>query len=622
MSGSKVALLVIPTALAMAIAGAGIGVGYHDEISAFLHGRPMTGAQSTQSTQTAEVTWYTCSMHPQVIRDGPGTCPICHMPLSPVHSHGGGGAASATQIAAATTAAGAIAIDPVMVQNMALRTAHVQEGELRQTLRAVGTLTEPEQNHLDINLRVSGWIQKLYANQDGMLVSKGDPLFDVYSPEITAAADELITARKAEEALANDSDPVLKKSSEAVVAAGKRKLSLLGLSDEQVNAIAAMDKAPATVTFSAPIHGHVAEKSIIEGSNVMPGQELMKIADRSTMWLQLQIYEQQLGLVTVGEKVKAMVPAVPGTVYDGTVDFLYPHLDTATRTAMVRVVLNNADHRLHENMYATAEIEVPNSAPAILVPREAVIDSGLRQIVFVDQGNGHFVPRQVTVGRSGRREGADPEMVQILSGLQPSDVVVTSGQFLLDSESRMQEAVEKMLAQKEKPAEPNQLPVADRLKQELNPKVDEMIHAYLPLAAFFGAPQTSPTPADVRPVAAAADKLAAESDPSLQEFGRDISMAAKSMTDRSIDEQRTLFKKLSGQVVALARQRPLSPAFGKLYAFKCTMDNSEWLQQTPTPANPFFPVEMKTCGELTTAITPATEPAAAKQPGKEGGIEK
>jgi RND family efflux transporter MFP subunit len=550
-------------------------------------------------------------MHPQILRDEPGRCPICGMVLTPLHGH--------TNTA---DAAPGILIDPAIVQNMGVRTAPVAQGELRQTVRAVGSLVEPEQNHLDINLRVSGWIQKLYANQEGMLVHPGDPLFDLYSPELTAAADELIAARKAAASLpGTPADPVLAKSNDLLLAAGKRKLQLLGLAPAQVDAIAALDKAPATVTFTAPTHGHIAEKSVIEGAAVQPGQRLMKIADRSAMWLQLQIYEQQLGLVALGQKVRATLPAVPGRVYEGKVDFLYPHLDTATRTAMVRVVLDNADHRLHENMYATADIDVPAAAPSLLVPRDAVIDSGLRQLVYLDDGDGHFSPRQVTVGRTGRRDAApgdDGDFVQILSGLEPADVVVTSGQFLLDSESRLQEANRKFSPAAAAPrtvrADESPAPAPAPSPARAADPVTAVVRAYLPLAAFFGAPQKDTTPADPAGLLAAANALAASADPALQAAGKDLLAAAKALEHQPVAEQRARFKPLSKTVVDLAKSRPLAPGFGKVYAFQCTMDGAQWLQQTPTPANPYFPVEMKTCGEVTQAIAPAATPATHPTP--------
>jgi RND family efflux transporter MFP subunit len=602
-----------------AVVGAGVGVRYRDSIIKALGGQPVAvnsvatapeytpvSVASANDQQADGKVLYTCSMHPSIIRDKPGLCPICKMELTPIHVHGD-----------AMPKAG-VQIDPVTVQNMGVRIAQVVEGELRQSVRAVGTLTEPEQAHRDINLRVSGWIQKLYTDQEGMEVHEGTPLFELYSPEITAAAEELIAARKALGTVDAKNDPILARSSETVIAAGKRKLMLLGLAEAQVEEIAKLEKTPPTVTIRSPMHGHIAEKRVIEGSAVRPGEVLMKVANRTSMWLQLQVFEQQLGSVAVGQRVRAKVTAYPARVFEGKVDFIYPHLDPATRSATVRVVLENAEHKLHENMYATAEIEVPALGKTVLIPREAVIDTGRRQVVFVADGEGHFTPRDIAVGRSGRlgAGSGEPEMVQVASGLNAGETVVTSGQFLLDSESRMREAQAKFLRNEtdantgladaptpsSTPSSPEAPAVVASAQVLADSRVAALIEAYLPLAATLGAPQQEPTPLNVAGLLKAAEALAAADNPELNKIGESLVPAVKALEGQAIDAQRKAFKPVSTQIVAVAKAAPLPPTLGKLYAFECTMDNSVWLQVTDTPANPYFAVEMKRCGEVTQAL--------------------
>jgi RND family efflux transporter MFP subunit len=612
MTGSKVALLLVPGVLLAAVVGLGIGVRFRDNVLQTLGGQPVATQAPPATLPSANKpaegkTLYTCAMHPSIIRDKPGLCPICKMELTAIHVHGD------------SLPTAGIQIDPVTVQNMGVRTVAAVEGELRQSVRAVGTLTEPEQAHRDINLRVSGWIQKLYANQEGMAVNEGDPLFDLYSPEITAAAEELIAARKSLATVDAANDPVMARSSETIIAAGKRKLQLLGLTLAQVDDIARQDKTPATVTIASPMHGHVAEKMVIEGSAVRPGEVLMKIANRTTMWLQLQVFEQQLGSVAVGQKVRAKIAAYPDRVFEGKVDFIYPHLDPSTRSATVRIVLDNPDHKLHENMYATAEIDVPAQGRTVLIPREAVIDTGRRQVVFLAEGDGHFTARDIAVGRSGRlgAGSGEPEMVQVASGLSAGDTVVTSGQFLLDSESRMREAQAKFLrneadantgmaaapaAATPAPAPETPAPAVASPQALADSRVAALIEAYLPLAATLGAPQQDPTPINVTPLRKAAEALAAADTPELKTIGDSLIPAINALNGQPIDGQRKAFKPVSKQIVALAKAAPLPPNLGKLYAFECTMDHSVWLQVTDTPANPYFAVEMKQCGEVTQTL--------------------
>jgi Cu(I)/Ag(I) efflux system membrane fusion protein/cobalt-zinc-cadmium efflux system membrane fusion protein len=431
------------------VVGAGIGAHFHDQIGPRIERLGWKPAQDKDTAKTAstgdpsspklERQIYTCSMHPQVMLDHPGLCPICHMDLILATVQGSG-----------TASRGSVTIDPAVIQNMGVRETMPMLGQLHQSIRAVGALTEPEQNHRSINLRVNGWIQKLYANQEGMAVNAGDPLFDLYSPEITSAADELITARKAADAAtlnAGKEDALIAQSTRAILGAARRKLGLLGLMEEQVAAMEKLDKAPATITITSPMHGHIAAKNVIEGSAVMAGAELMKIADRSTMWLVVQVFERDLPTVRIGASARVTITALPGKEFnEGKVDFVYPHLDPSTRTAQVRIVLPNLEHTLHENMFGEAVIDgAPDQADGVLIPREALLDSGKRQIVFVDKGGGHFEGREVKVGRTGRTDDGK-EMVRILSGITEQDSVVTSGQFLLDSESRITEAREKFLA--------------------------------------------------------------------------------------------------------------------------------------------------------------------------------
>lgn len=407
---------------------------------------------------------WTCGMHPQVIRDKPGACPICGMTLTPVKADVAAKPTSAERkvkywwdpmmnppyIAAQpgkspmgmdlvpvyddeVSGGSTLIIDPVVEQNMGVRTAAVQDGPLYARVRAVGYVSEPESSRLDVNLRVSGWIEKLYANVEGMHLAKGAPLFELYSPELQVAIEELIAARR----LAKQSNVAAGAVAETV----RRKLQLYGLSREQIDELGGLERAPATVTFRSPFEAHLIEKMVNAGSAVKAGDTILRLSDRSTMWLDLQIYEQDMPFVAAGSTVEATMPALPGERFNGVISFVHPHVDPMTRTAMMRVVLPNEDGRLRQGMYASAEIRGELARRTLLVPREAVIDTGMRQMAFVAVEHGHFEPRIVTVGAH-----AEDGMVQILSGLAPGEQVVTSGQFLLDSESRLREATRKFLA--------------------------------------------------------------------------------------------------------------------------------------------------------------------------------
>ena len=457
-------------ALTAALGGLAAGVTWSDRIVSLFKGTPVT--EQPASHAEPHQLW-TCGMHPQVIQDKPGFCPICGMQLTPLRSAPPKKSAPAEREVAywwdpmmsppyvsdrpgkspmgmdlvpvyadEVSAGPVVTIDPAIVQNMGVRLATVVEGPLRRTIRAVGSLEEAQPLQRDVNLRVSGWIVRLYADTQGEHIESGAPLFDLYSPELQVAIEELIAGRRARDAAAGNS--VARQTAERVYSAAERKLKLLGLAPAQITTFAARERAPEAVTFTSPISGHLIEKTVVEGAAVKAGERVLRIVDHSTLWLEAQIYEQQLPFIHLGQRVRATVVGRPGEIFDGEITFVHPHVETTTRTAMVRVALSNTALHLRPGMYATVEIDAELDDKALLVPREAIIDTGTRQITFVARDGGHFEPRKVTTGAAG----ADG-VVQVLSGLAPGESVVASGQFLLDAESRMQEAIQKMLAEKQ-----------------------------------------------------------------------------------------------------------------------------------------------------------------------------
>jgi membrane fusion protein, copper/silver efflux system len=375
--------------------------------------------------------WH-CGMHPQVVQDHPGDCPICHMALTPFTPGESG----------PSDAAGApVTIDPAVVQNMGVRTALVTRGPLKRSIRAVGLLKLPEPGMHDVSLKVGGWVDKLYADQEGMHVHQGDVLFELYSPELQVASQELIAAVKAEHSLDAAAGAEVREEARRMVESARRKLRLWDVAEADIDAIAAASEPPRDVPFRSPATGHVEEKMIVQGSAVQPGMKLLRVADHRRMWLDAEVYAQDIPLVSLGQALTATVEGAPGTTFRGKVDFVYPHLDHMTRTLTVRATLDNPRFALKPGMYAMVEIATKPKDDAILCPREAVIDTGTRKLVFVAQGNGHFAPRPVKTGLEG-----DDDTVEITEGLAPGETVVTSGQFLIDVESRTIEATRKLSA--------------------------------------------------------------------------------------------------------------------------------------------------------------------------------
>jgi RND family efflux transporter MFP subunit len=430
-----------------------------------------TAASARADEGAPEKQLWHCGMHPQVIKDHPGTCPICHMPLTPMKANNpaSGPPAGKRKIlywwdpmlgpssisdqpgksamgmdrvpvyADQLSGGPEIKIDPRVVQEMGVQTAPVTRGPIHQSIRAVGTFELPQPGMHDVSLKVGGWIDKLYADQEGMHVHQGEPLLALYSPELQVAAQELIAAVQSRRALGAQAGASLQKESDAMIASARRKLQLWDVAEEDIDAIAKAEKAPRDIVFRSPVGGHVEDKMVVQGSSVQAGIKLMRIADHTTIWLDAQVYEEQIPLVKLGQAVEATLDAIPGRIFRGKITFIYPHLDHMTRTLMVRATFDNPNFELKPGMYADTNILAVPVSDVLQVPQEAVIDTGTKQIVFVAEGEGHFGPRTVRAGIRG-----DDDKTQIIEGLSVGETVVTSGQFLMDVESRTQEAIAKL----------------------------------------------------------------------------------------------------------------------------------------------------------------------------------
>jgi membrane fusion protein, copper/silver efflux system len=292
--------------------------------------------------------------------------------------------------------------------------------------RAVGTLTYAEPRREYVNARVMGWIEKLYADYQGKPVRKGEPLVALYAPELVSAQEEYLSAKRL--------------GDESLVAAARRRLELWNIPKDQIELLDSTGKAQRTLLLRAPISGEIAEKRVIDGQAVQAGDNLFLIADRSVLWVDLAVFETDARMLSVGVPVELTVDALPGRTYRGRVTFIHPSLDTTTRTLTARVEVKNRDRKLRPGMYVTARL-APASTQRLTVPLTAVLPTGTRQLVFVNRGDGRFVPRDVQTGvRSD-------SLVEIVSGLKPGDEVVASATYLLDSETNLAAAMQGLMLQ-------------------------------------------------------------------------------------------------------------------------------------------------------------------------------
>src|SRR5262245_36243561 len=416
-------------------------------------------ASCSKSTSPTEKTLYTCSMHPQVIQDQPGDCPICSMKLVPVRKETASarkdqpesgrkvkyykstmllGEMSQTPrkdsmgmdmvpVYEGEEETQTITVDPATVQKMGVRTAIVTKGPLCRVIRTIGTIDYNETALADVTTKFRGWIEKLYVDSTGKQVHKGEPLFDIYSPDLYSAQSEYVLALN-------------QGGTGGLKASARQKLKLFDVSEDQIAQLEKTRQPQRTLRVDAPIDGIVVEKNAVQGQMVEAGMRLYRLADLGIVWVQSQIYEQDLSLLKLGQEAEVSLSYLPDRKFRGRITYIYPTVDEKTRTARVRMEFHNPGLFLKPGMFVTVELHAELESEALLVPDTSILRSGDKNTVFVALEGGKFEPRTVTLGPRGEND-----QYEVLSGLKEGERVVTSGQFLLDSESQLREAIQKML---------------------------------------------------------------------------------------------------------------------------------------------------------------------------------
>jgi multidrug efflux pump subunit AcrA (membrane-fusion protein) len=323
-------------------------------------------------------------------------------------------------------AAAGVALDRSMADRLGIAFARAAVRPLGRETRVVGTLTYAEPRRQYVNARVMGWVEELYADYMGKPVRKGDPLLALYSPELVSAQEEYLSARRLGDT--------------SLAAAAQRRLSLWNIPQDQIDSLGRTGAARRTIVLRSPMSGEIAEKMVTEGQAVQAGDNLFLIADRRILWADLAVFEMDARSVRLGSPVEVTVDAVPGKTYQGRVTFIHPTVDEKTRTITARAEVMNRDGALRPGMYATAMIR-PATAKALTVPTQAVLPTGTQNLVFVNRGDGRFMPRAVAVGMRS------DSLVEIVSGLKSGDEVIASAAYLLDSESNLAAAMQGLMLQ-------------------------------------------------------------------------------------------------------------------------------------------------------------------------------
>ena len=542
---------------------------------------------SETANNGSETQWYISGMHPWIIQPGPGNCPVCGMELTPLSPD---------------MLTGELAIDPLIVQSMGVRLATVEEGPLQTRLRSFGTVAFNEHLRGSVVLRAPGYVERLHVRYVGQTVAAGETIAEIHSPVILAALNELRSLQQ------SVPDAIELKAT-------RERLRVLGLTAEQIAELETADETPWTVALKSPQSGVVTRIEVTEGSWLAAGGELIEINGLDSVWAIATVFESQFNQIREGMEIQARPPHQTQLDLHGTIAYRYPTIDPRTRQGRARVVFDNSEGQLQPGMFLRLELTHTLADKVLHVPREAVLDSGRRQIAFVSLGDGKFDPRTVRAGLE-TSEGR----IAIHEGLRAGEQVVISGQFLLDSESRLRESLLKLVGGETAAAQRVQAPVAttpsiDSLPVEHSEQLAAIIEAYLAIAAPLIDDHIDGVNQAAQRLADAAKQLAQLPTPGGAEatYPKDslprIQSAAEALAQvESVGNARLALRDLSDALRILLHATGIPPTWSDdLHEVRCPMfptlgENAWWFQTATTTANPYMGQSMLTCHDQRFAL--------------------
>jgi len=409
----------------------GLGVGY------WLFGSGMASHSAAEMSVMADKEkqplFYRSPMNPEITSPVPAKGPM-GMDYIPVYDEM---EADGTQ---ANMAVGTVKIDPVMVQNIGVRTAVAKKMPFSRTIRTVGRVVFDEESMTRLHPKVEGWVEEIRVDKTGQTVNKNDILLSIYSPKLVATQQEYLLALNNLAALEDSPFAEIRQGAEDLAKSSRQRLLLLDVAEHQIQTLEQSREIQKNLHIHSPVAGTVIRIGSRQGQYVMPNTEMYMLVDLNQVWVYADVYEYELPWVKVGDKVEMSLASVPGKTVEGSLSYIYPYAESQTRTTKVRLVFDNRDLLLRPDMFADVIIYTEQQDNALVIPAEAVVRSGDKPQVFVVRGEGEFEPRIVTLGLESHGQ------VAVLDGVMAGEKVVTSAQFLIDSESKLREATAKMIS--------------------------------------------------------------------------------------------------------------------------------------------------------------------------------
>jgi Cu(I)/Ag(I) efflux system membrane fusion protein len=373
---------------------------------------------------------YTCPMHPFIIKDKPGACPICGMELIKKINEAQTSASQTPEQKQQAAMLGHVSLSPTQRVMANVATAEAREEDLNKEINAVGIVQYDQSRQAKVTAWIAGRIDKLHVSAVGDYVGKDRPVAEVYSPDLLASQQEYLLAVKSRDQLKDSPIPSISQNGDGLVQSAKQRLMLFGVKESQIAELEKAGKPNIRLPIYTPQSGVVIEKMVQQGQYVNTGEVLFNIADLSRVWIEIEVYENEFPNIKIGQRVEIQSQSFPGKPFSGRIAFIYPFLDPKSRTVKARVEMANPGMKLKPDMFVRASVKVA-LGKAIVVPVTAVMDTGKRQVAWVETSPGMFEPRDVQLGQR------TDDRVQVLSGLKPGDKVAVSGAYLIDSESQL-----------------------------------------------------------------------------------------------------------------------------------------------------------------------------------------
>jgi RND family efflux transporter MFP subunit len=546
-----------------------------------------------------KIKYWVAPMDPTYIRHKPGKSPM-GMDLVPVYED------------EEPTAEGVVRIDPITIQDIGVRTTKVIRGPLTAEVRTVGRVTYNEERVGHIHTKVSGWVEQLFVDTTGQEVHKGEKLLSIYSPDLVATQEEYLQALAYARQTKGSRFRDISSGGKALVDATRRRLLLMDIRPDQIEALEKRGEVQKAMVLHSPTTGIVIDKKVLSGMKVTPGMELYTLADLSNVWIIGSIYEYELPFVKNRQEAEIALPYEPGVLYKGRISFVYPYLSAETRTVQVRIDFRNPGLKLKPDMYVDVSIKSMRAGNVLQVPSDAVIRTGTRNIVIAALGEGKFLPKEVEPGPQGQG------MVEIKSGLKEGETVVTSGQFLIDSESNLKQAVARMeeAPSKEavspksgvrtakagaKPAGKGEEtpPALDvRLDKEQQQLMSGIIGTYMKIHEALIADAKGRVTLNAKTLSGLVHKLRL-TDPQgkLDRLTGPLTESLEGLQSRDLGKARDSFAILSRGLIAYIKGQGRGEARAAgIRIFYCPMKKEPWLQKAPDSENPYLGKEMLLCG--------------------------